>query len=99
MLLISFNDVSVIKQITPTSSDIQLIALTCHSQNIEIVLLFSNKHLFKLIKFHTMGDFAGQQFYWNNQAEVPLQQTYYEQDFQQFSNQQLGKSRTWLNNL
>lgn len=38
-----------------------------------------------------MGDFANQEFYWNNQAEVPLQQGgYYEQDYQQFSNQQLG---------
>ncbi|XP_030755543.1 protein YIPF5 [Sitophilus oryzae] len=37
-----------------------------------------------------MGDFVNQDFYWNNQGEVPVQQQgYYEQDYQQFSNQQL----------
>ncbi|XP_066252771.1 protein YIPF5 [Euwallacea similis] len=36
-----------------------------------------------------MGDFSNQEFYFNNQAEIPLQQSYYEQDYQQFSNQQL----------
>ncbi|KAH1012511.1 hypothetical protein HUJ05_011657 [Dendroctonus ponderosae] len=40
-------------------------------------------------RYPIMGDFGGQEFYWNNQAEVPLQQGYYEHDFQQFSNQQL----------
>lgn len=37
-----------------------------------------------------MGDFTNQDFYWSNQGEVPLpQQNFYEQDYQQFSNQQL----------
>ncbi|XP_050296222.1 protein YIPF5 [Anthonomus grandis grandis] len=36
-----------------------------------------------------MGDFSNPELYWNKQAEVPLQQGYYEQDYQQFSNQQL----------
>ncbi|CAG9772364.1 unnamed protein product [Ceutorhynchus assimilis] len=38
-----------------------------------------------------MGDFTNnQEFYWNNQAEVPLQQQgFYQQDYQQFSEQQL----------
>jgi len=35
-----------------------------------------------------MGDFSNQDFYWNNQPEVPSQ-SYYGQDYQQFSNQQL----------
>lgn len=40
-----------------------------------------------------MGDFSNQDFYWNNQSsEVPLQQSFYEQDYQQLSNQQLGRS-------
>ncbi|KAF7286694.1 hypothetical protein GWI33_004321 [Rhynchophorus ferrugineus] len=35
-----------------------------------------------------MGDFVNTEFYWN-QNEPPQQQTFYEQDYQQFSNQQL----------
>ncbi|XP_060526519.1 protein YIPF5 homolog [Cylas formicarius] len=37
-----------------------------------------------------MGDFTNQDYYWNNQGETPVQQqSFYEQDYNQFTNQQL----------